>query len=100
MKKDVSIEANLEEVASAITELCDKEEVLAFLKEICSSAECKDIATRWMLMKMLANKVPQRKIAGDLHMSLCKITRGSKYMRDENSILRKKILEVMGEVKE
>jgi guanylate kinase len=60
--------------------------MFAFLDEILTEAENKKISARWELMLRLKNGETHRKIATDLHMSLCKITRGNKFLKDKNSI--------------
>lgn len=57
-----------------------------FLEEILTPAEQKDLALRWQLMEMLEAGVPQRQIAAELGISLCKITRGAKILKAKNSI--------------
>lgn len=88
-------ETNLMEVAEAFAAMKSPAEVRRFLGEICTDSECRDIALRWHLMKQLAGGVPQRTIAKDLGLSLCKITRGSKYVKDETSIFRKLVFHAM-----
>ncbi len=83
------------EVASALSQMESPKEIRRFLGEICTDSECRDIALRWHLMKMLADSVPQRTISKDLGLSLCKITRGSKYMKDDTSIFRRFIVQTM-----
>ena len=85
-------EASMMEVAEAFASLKTADEVRRFLGEICTPSECRDIALRWLLMKELLNGVPQRTIAKHLGLSLCKITRGSKYMKDETSPFRRLVL--------
>lgn len=80
------------EVATALASMRSPEDVRRFLGELCTDSECRNIALRWHLMKLLAEGVPQRKIASDLGLSLCKITRGSKYVRDETSIFRRHVV--------
>jgi TrpR family transcriptional regulator, trp operon repressor len=57
-----------------------------FLEEILTPAERKDLALRWKLMEMLQEGIPQRKIASELGISLCKITRGAKILKDGRSV--------------
>ena len=65
----------------------------AFLKEffdcLFTPAERKDFSERWLLVKEIDAGVTQREIAKKYNMSLCKITRGSKELRKENSAFRK-----------
>jgi TrpR family trp operon transcriptional repressor len=51
--------------------------------------EIKRISSRWELVKLLNKGISQRRIAKVLHVSLCKITRGSKELKKENSALKK-----------
>lgn len=86
-KKDTTIDQeSFAEISEALAAMQSPDEVRVFLREICTPGECHDIALRWRLMKMLAAGIPQRKIAADLGVSLCKITRGSKYLKDKNSV--------------
>ena len=85
-------ETSMREVAEAFASLKTADDVRRFLGELCTPSECRDIALRWHLMKQLLDGVPQRAIAKDLGLSLCKITRGSKYMKDEASLFRRLVL--------
>ena len=57
-----------------------------FFDEIFTSAERRDLALRWNLMKLLHAGVPQRRIAAKLGVSLCKITRGSRVLKGRGSV--------------
>ncbi len=57
-----------------------------FLEEMLTPAERKDLALRWALMQRLMDGVPQRHIAEELGVSLCKITRGAKILKQNDSI--------------
>ena len=83
------------ELSEAFASISDPSEIRKLLMEICSESECCDIALRWRLMKMLASGMTQRRIAESLHMSLCKITRGSRYMKSEDSILRRLVIDAV-----
>ena len=85
LKKGFDI-SGLEEVSSVLCENSDSEQMTRFLCEILTPAECKDLSLRWQLMKMLAAGVPQRQIAKELGISLCKITRGAKILKQDHSI--------------
>ncbi len=64
----------------------NQKEMSSFLDEILTSSERQDLALRWQLMKMLEEGIPQRQIAADLGISLCKITRGAKILKNSQSI--------------
>lgn len=59
------------------------EAVEAFLRELLSPGELHDLALRWELVELLAEGVPQRRIAARLGVSLCKITRGARILKME-----------------
>lgn len=56
-----------------------------FFKGLFTPAELKNLSERWLLVKELHNGKTQRQVAKTYNMSLCKITRGSKEMKNEES---------------
>lgn len=92
MRSAMLNETSMMELSEAIASLKTPEEVRQFLTELCTPSECTDFALRWCLMKQLLQGRPQRTISQDLGLSLCKITRGSKFMKDKTSIFRRLIL--------
>jgi TrpR family trp operon transcriptional repressor len=62
-----------------------------FFDEIFTKSEIQTFLLRWKLMKMLKAGMPQRKIASELKISLCKITRGAKILKDPKSITNQHI---------
>ena len=76
------VEENLAELASALAKTKDPVLIKDFLRCLLTPAETADIAARWALVKSLEQKIPQREIARTLGISLCKITRGSKEMKN------------------
>jgi len=81
-----------EELIEVFTEIDDPEVMENFFNEIFTPAERRDFTTRWQSMKLISQNIPQRKIAQMLSISLCKITRGAKVLKQKKSI-SKKILE-------
>lgn len=59
------------------------------LDELLTPAELEDVALRWQILKDLANGETQRRIASKYRMSLCKVTRGAKVLKNKNSFFRK-----------
>ncbi len=57
--------------------------------DLFTRAELHDLILRWRLMKMLQEGVPQRVIAETLGISLCKITRGSRVLKQPDAIVAK-----------
>ncbi|MBD3180563.1 MAG: transcriptional regulator [Candidatus Latescibacteria bacterium] len=68
-----------------------------FFSEIFTPAEIDDFVLRWRLMKMLRQGIPQREIASELGISLCKITRGSKILKTKNSVTERIMKDKIGD---
>ncbi len=82
---DPRVDENISELSQALAKIQDSELIKSFLAGLLTPAERADIAARWALVKELEKKVPQREIAKQLGISLCKITRGSRELKKENS---------------
>jgi TrpR family trp operon transcriptional repressor len=82
---------NIVELAGIFARIDSPELIRDLLVCILTTHELEEIDSRWELVKMLHKGVSQRKIAGSLNMSLCKITRGSKELHKENSAFKKVI---------
>lgn len=77
---------------SEISELISKisaYEIYDFLSEILTPTEFETISKRWQIIKMLNNGNSQRKVANELNVSLCKVTRGAKILKNTDSITKK-----------
>lgn len=74
--------------AHSLARLRDPELVERFLREILTPSETADLGSRWELLKRLEAGQTQRHIASELHLSLCKITRGSRELKKPGSALR------------
>ncbi|MCL2093130.1 MAG: trp operon repressor [Treponema sp.] len=86
---DPVIQENLSELALALSETRDPALILSFLQRILTPMETRNIASRWALVKALEQKIPQREIARTLGLSLCKITRGSREMKNPDQAFNK-----------
>jgi len=82
---DPRVEENLVELAEALAKANDSHLIKDLMYCLLTPAELADIAARWALVKALKHKVPQRVIARDLGISLCKITRGSRELKKPDS---------------
>lgn len=76
-------------LAAALVSITSLEEMEVFLEELLTRGELCDVTLRWRLLELLSQGVSQRKIAEELQISLCKITRGSRILKDKNSMCRK-----------
>jgi len=79
----------LHEMSRALSHIEDPALIDGFLESILTPREVRDLAGRWDLVKLLAAGMSQRAIARGLHMSLCKITRGSRELKRPRSALRR-----------
>ncbi|MBN1125092.1 MAG: hypothetical protein JXA82_08795 [Sedimentisphaerales bacterium] len=80
--------AEIDPLAEAFCQIRDPRRMKRFFDEIFTPAERHDLAMRWELMHRLRAGQAQRQIAADLGISLCKITRGAKILKDKKSVTR------------
>jgi len=76
----------LDDIAAKMLTLSSQQEMKHFLEEILTNTELYDLTKRWELLQMLADGFTQRKIAQELHISLCKITRGARILKTKHSV--------------
>jgi TrpR family transcriptional regulator, trp operon repressor len=76
-------------IVDVLCQLKDRADMERFLGEVLTPAELRDLGLRWELMGKLSSGISQRQIAAELGISLCKITRGAKILKDMQSISRK-----------
>ncbi|MDR2245365.1 MAG: trp operon repressor [Treponema sp.] len=86
---DPRVNENLTELSRVLAKIGDSVLIESFLHCLLTPAETADIAARWALVKALDKKIPQREIARDLAISLCKITRGSRELKKPGSAFRR-----------
>lgn len=72
--------------AEAATCVTDPRELEKFLSELLTPTELHDLVLRWKLLELLEQGVSQRKVAAKLGISLCKITRGAKILKRQDSV--------------
>ena len=82
---DPRVGKNLAELAQVFSRVKESALIEDFFRCLLTPAEIADIAGRWALVKALEQKVPHREIAKNLSISLCKITRGSRELKKDNS---------------
>ena len=81
----------LREMSKTLAHTDDPDLVEEFLYCILTPSEQETIAARWELVKLIDQGYSQRKISEMLGLSLCKITRGSKELKKENSAFARMI---------
>lgn len=77
------------QIAKVFASITDPEEMENFLSEMLTSKELNDLALRWQLLLDLHQGDSQRNIAAKHSISLCKITRGSKILKDPEAVTAK-----------
>ncbi|MBQ9246339.1 helix-turn-helix domain-containing protein [bacterium] len=77
------------EIANILASEKDNNEIQNFIVEILTEAELETLSKRWRILKMLKEGRTQREIAQQLNVSLCKVTRGSKILKNKKSISAK-----------
>lgn len=80
---------NLSEICEIISKLNRPEDVEVFMEELFTPSERQDLIQRWNILKMLDENKPQRTISTELSVGLCKVTRGSKILKNEKSLIKK-----------
>lgn len=80
---------DFDEIIEIFTRETDKNAMAALFDDFFTAHEMEEFAKRWRLMKELYAGTSQRKIASDLHLSLCKITRGSKMLKKPGGQVKK-----------
>ena len=78
-----------EDIISVFCSIDDESEMKALFDDLFTSSEVKDMINRWLLMTDLYKGKPQREIAEERKLSLCKITRGSKMLKKEDGFMHR-----------
>jgi TrpR family trp operon transcriptional repressor len=85
MERPQTREESIGELAVALARTEDPQIVAAFLGSLLTENELREVADRWALVRLMEDGFSQRKIAEKLGLSLCKITRGSRELKRQNS---------------
>ena len=80
---------NIKEMSVSIKQMKSKNEIYNFLLEILTASEVETLSKRWRILKMLKAGKTQREIAKELNVSLCKVTRGAKIIKNPKSVVSK-----------
>jgi len=88
---------NLSEIIEIFSRTTDKREMRSLFEDVFTEAERTDTAKRWYIFKELYKGTPQRQIAKEMEVSLCKITRGSKTLKSDDSVIKRVLSEMYDE---
>ena len=76
-------------IIEILYKLKSKKEIENFLSEIFTKNELQTLEKRWRIMELLVQGKTQREIASDLNVSLCKVTRGAKILKNKKAVTTK-----------
>ena len=85
------------DVVAVFTSITDQKQMAQFFEEIFTNKEVKDIALRWQLLCDLHQGESQRSIAVKHGISLCKITRGARILKQNGSVAHQMLQTTCGE---
>lgn len=80
---------NSDDLAELILSLKSQEDVQEFIDNMFTQSEWDTLSKRWNIIKMLDEGRTQRDISKELQVSLCKVTRGSKILKNKDSVIYK-----------
>lgn len=83
--------AALEELSEALARTDDPRLIRDFLLAILTDNEVREVSSRWALVRLIDDGMSQRDIARNLGLSLCKITRGSRELKKDDSAFRRMV---------
>ena len=82
-----------DDMIKLFTQVESEEDMKALFDDMFTQAEIRDFTIRWKLMNDLYEHVPQRTIAQELRISLCRITRGSRMLKKKDGYVRRRLSE-------
>lgn len=85
-----------QELIGLFTAMDKESDMDRLFKELFTEREVSALVLRLQLLKELHQGVTQRTIASKHNISLCKITRGSKILKTEDSIIRQLLEKAYG----
>ena len=93
--EDVKIDLTpwYDDMVKLFTQVESEEDMKALFDDMFTQAEIRDFTIRWKLMNDLYEHVPQRTIAQELRISLCRITRGSRMLKKKDGYVRRRLSE-------
>lgn len=79
------------QISEVFAAVDDPAEIREFFTCLFTPSEIREFSLRWALVNEMVNGKTQREIARRFGMSLCKITRGSRELKRENSPFKRMI---------
>jgi Trp operon repressor len=83
--------SSFDDTINLIYSIRDKDMLKDFLFGVTTPSERKELTTRVEIVKRLLKEIPHQEIAGDLHVGVATVTRGSRELaKGRFKVLRKK----------
>jgi len=80
---------NIKILAKIISDIKTDVEALQLLQELLTQSELDTLSKRWRILNLLNQGKTQRDVAAQLQVSLCKVTRGAKILKQPQAIVKK-----------
>lgn len=90
-ESDIQRRQAFSELCSALARSDDPVLIGEFLECLLTPTELDEVSSRWALVREIDSGTTQREIARKMGLSLCKITRGSREFKKENSPFKQMI---------
>ncbi len=84
--------SEIEIISETLSDLKTANGVCNFLLELLTKSEIETLSKRWRILNMLVEGKTQREIAQELKVSLCKVTRGAKILKNKKSVIKKYLI--------
>jgi TrpR-related protein YerC/YecD len=79
--REVESLAGLDDLAGALLSLRDEDEVVRFLRDLCTLSELEALAHRWQIARLLEEGRPYLEIAETIGTSTATVTRVAQWLR-------------------
>lgn len=85
----VSMNSNniINQIYNLIISIKDKSQAKDMFSGLFTESEIETLTKRWRILQMLNQGATQRQIAQELNVSLCKVTRGAKVLKEKTILL-------------
>ena len=82
----------IKKLSKLVKDLHTEAEIEIFFKELLTESEIETLSKRWRILELLTKGLTQREIAKELQVSLCKVTRGAKIIKNKDSVITKYLI--------
>lgn len=90
-ESDPILNEAFDQLCESLAQTDDRTLIADFLSCLLTPTEKREVSARWALVREIDAGTTQREIARKMRLSLCKITRGSKELKKENSPFKQMI---------